>query len=194
MGCILLDVGGVSRLKCWHSPEGQISCRRVSVIHSQLQSSNHATGTPGCRGHARWVNRLYKISNSWQANLKLLCVFRKKLVLWARAACLIVYKVRPVRWSVAIREVNSNQYLSFYQSLRKMLETFRCCAALSRLNKWLACTCIPGVVIPQIISISMLPPPSDCLARHDICMSELCKGEQAFNDGVCGGKNHTFLL
>ncbi|XP_036978551.1 GDNF family receptor alpha-like isoform X3 [Acanthopagrus latus] len=42
-----------------------------------------------------------------------------------------------------------------------------------------------GVVVPQIISISMLPPPSDCLARVDICMSELCTAEQAFNDGVC---------
>ncbi|XP_073338500.1 GDNF family receptor alpha-like [Pagrus major] len=45
---------------------------------------------------------------------------------------------------------------------------------------------ILGVVIPQIISISMLPPPSDCLARVDICMSDLCKSEQAFYDGVCG--------
>lgn len=58
----------------------------------------------------------------------------------------------------------------------------------------LECTCISGVVIPQIFSTSMSSPPSDCLASVDTCMSNLCKLEQALYGGSCDGKNDTFLI
>lgn len=34
--CDILTVGGVSQLKCIHTTEAQISCRRTSAVNSQL--------------------------------------------------------------------------------------------------------------------------------------------------------------
>ncbi|XP_051273225.1 GDNF family receptor alpha-like isoform X2 [Dicentrarchus labrax] len=45
---------------------------------------------------------------------------------------------------------------------------------------------ILGIVIPQIFSISVSSPLSDCLASVDTCMSNLCKREPAFYVGICG--------
>ncbi|KAM9345468.1 GDNF family receptor alpha-like [Symphorus nematophorus] len=45
---------------------------------------------------------------------------------------------------------------------------------------------ILGIVIPQIFSISISSPPSDCFSSVDTCLSDLCKSEQAFYNGICG--------
>lgn len=39
------------------------------------------------------------------------------------------------------------------------------------------------IIAPQISSLA-----SECLAAVKICMSDLCKREQAFYDGICEGK------
>ncbi|XP_070834347.1 GDNF family receptor alpha-like isoform X1 [Chaetodon trifascialis] len=46
---------------------------------------------------------------------------------------------------------------------------------------------ILGIVIPQMLSISMSSLPSDCWASVDTCMSNLCTSELAFYGGVCRG-------
>ncbi len=54
--------------------------------------------------------------------------------------------------------------------------------------------CISGFVIALIFSIGTSSPTSDCLASVGTCMSDLCRSEQAFYNGVCGGKYDTSLI
>ncbi|XP_028982716.1 GDNF family receptor alpha-like [Betta splendens] len=44
---------------------------------------------------------------------------------------------------------------------------------------------ILGIVLPQISSISVSPAPPDCVAAVDVCMSDLCEKEKAFNGETC---------
>lgn len=54
--------------------------------------------------------------------------------------------------------------------------------------------CISGIVIPQIFSISMTSPSSDCSPAVDDCLSNLCKSQQAFHSGACGGEDYVYTL
>ncbi|KAG7230187.1 hypothetical protein INR49_009907, partial [Caranx melampygus] len=44
---------------------------------------------------------------------------------------------------------------------------------------------ILGIVIPHISSISISSAPPDCVATLNVCMSDLCVREWAFNNGIC---------
>lgn len=54
--------------------------------------------------------------------------------------------------------------------------------------------CISGTVITQISSLSVSSSASKCLDAVDTCMSDLCKTEEAFNSGICGGNNDSFSV
>lgn len=54
--------------------------------------------------------------------------------------------------------------------------------------------CISGIVIPHIFSISMTFPSSDCSSAVDDCLSNLCKSQQAFHSGACGGEDYVNTL
>lgn len=56
------------------------------------------------------------------------------------------------------------------------------------------CICISGIVIPHIFSISMTSPSSDCSPAVDDCLSNLCKSQQVFHSGACGGEDYVNML
>lgn len=48
--------------------------------------------------------------------------------------------------------------------------------------------CVSGIIIPHMLSVSVPPPSSDCLAAVDDCLSNVCKSQQAIYS-VCGGED-----